>query len=81
VITSVIGPAEERTVGGVRMDHLICFVPPSAIGVGVACFSYNNSVRICFLVDDKLMPDCWTAAASICGCFDELRCACARTGG
>jgi diacylglycerol O-acyltransferase / wax synthase len=47
----------------------------------VSFLSYNNSVRICFLVDDKLMPDCWTAAASIRGCFDELRRACARTGG
>jgi diacylglycerol O-acyltransferase len=81
LITNVIGPAEERTVDGVRIDQLIGFVPPMAVGVGVSILSYNNSVRICFLVDNKLMPDCLTAAASIRGCFDELRCACASTGG
>jgi diacylglycerol O-acyltransferase / wax synthase len=81
VITNVIGPAEERMLGGVRMDQMIGFVPPMAVGVGVSILSYNNSVRICFLVDNKLMPDCLTAAASIRGCFDELRRAYASTGG
>jgi diacylglycerol O-acyltransferase / wax synthase len=81
VITNVIGPAEERTVGGVRIHSLIGFVPPMAVGVGISILSYNDSVRICFLVDDKLMPNCLAAAASIRGCFGELRHACAGNGG
>jgi WS/DGAT/MGAT family acyltransferase len=76
VVTNVIGPAEARSVAGARIDQLIGFVPQTMIvGVGVSILSYNDTVRIGFLVDNKLMPDCATAAASIRGCFEQLRCA------
>jgi diacylglycerol O-acyltransferase / wax synthase len=70
----VIGPAEARSVAGVRIDELMSFVPQvMTLGVGVSIISYNDTVRIGFLVDNKLMPDCSTAAVSIRGCFEQLR--------
>jgi len=81
VITNVIGPAEARTVAGVRIDELIGFVPQTMmVGVGVSILSYNDTVRIGFLVDNKLMPDCAAAAALIRDSFEQLRCAVSWSG-
>jgi len=74
IVTNVIGPAEPRSVDGVRMDELMLCVPQGmTVGVGVSIISYNDMVRIGFLVDNKLMPDCAAAAASVRGCFEQLR--------
>ena len=74
IVTNVIGPAERRSVAGVRMDELMLCVPQGmTVGVGVSIVSYAGSVRIGFLVDDKLMPDSAAAAASIRACFEQLR--------
>jgi WS/DGAT/MGAT family acyltransferase len=74
IVTNVIGPAEPRSVAGVRMDELVLCVPQGmTVGVGVSIVSYAGSVRVGFLVDDKLMPDAATAAATVRSCFDQLR--------
>ncbi len=73
IVTNVIGPAEPRCVAGVRMDELMLCVPQGmTVGVGVSIISYNDMLRIGFLVDNKLMPDCAAAAATVRGCFDQL---------
>jgi diacylglycerol O-acyltransferase len=74
IVTNVIGPAEARSVDGVRMDELMLCVPQGmTVGVGVSIISYNDVVRIGFLVDNKLMPDCAAAASAVRGCFEQLR--------
>jgi len=74
IVTNVIGPAEPRSVDGVRMDELMLCVPQGmTVGVGVSIVSYNDTVRIGFLVDNKLMPDCAASAAAVRACFDQLR--------
>jgi len=74
IVTNVIGPAEPRSVGGVRMDELMLCVPQGmTVGVGVSIISYNDTVRIGFLVDNKLMPDCAASASAVRACFDQLR--------
>jgi WS/DGAT/MGAT family acyltransferase len=74
IVTNVIGPAEPRSVAGVRMDELMLCVPQGmTVGVGVSIISYDDTLRIGFLVDNKLMPDCSAAAASVRGCFEQLR--------
>jgi diacylglycerol O-acyltransferase / wax synthase len=73
IVTNVIGPAEARSVSGVRMDELMLCVPQGmTVGVGVSIISYNDQVRIGFLVDNQLMPDCTAAAAAVRTCFDQL---------
>ena len=72
--TNVIGPAEARSVAGVRMDDLMLCVPQGmTVGVGVSIISYGGELRIGFLVDQQLMPDCTAAAASVRACFEQLR--------
>ncbi len=74
IVTNVIGPAEARSVAGVRLDELMLCVPQGmTVGVGVSIISYDGMLRIGFLVDNKLMPDSAAAAASIRGCFEQLR--------
>lgn len=74
IVTNVIGPAEARSVDGVRMDELMLCVPQGmTVGVGVSIISYDGEVRIGFLVDNKLMPDCAAAASAVRACFDQLR--------
>ncbi len=74
IITNVIGPAEGRSVAGVRMDELMLCVPQGmTVGVGVSIISYDGQLRIGFLVDQRLMPDCAAAAASVRACFEQLR--------
>jgi WS/DGAT/MGAT family acyltransferase len=74
IVTNVIGPAETRSVGGVRMDELMLCVPQGmTVGVGVSIISYNGQLRIGFLVDQRLMPDGAGAAASVRACFEQLR--------
>lgn len=74
IVTNVIGPAEARSVDGVRMDELMLCVPQGmTVGVGVSIISYNDQVRIGFLVDNKLMPDCAGSAMAIRACFEQLR--------
>lgn len=74
IVTNVIGPAEARSIGGVRMDELMLCVPQGmSVGVGVSIVSYNGELRIGLLVDEQLMPDAATAAASVRGCFEQLR--------
>lgn len=82
IVTNVIGPAEPRAVGGVRLDELMLCVPQGmTVGVGVSIISYNGELRIGFLVDEKLMPDCAAAAASVRACFEQLRrAACLQAG-
>ena len=73
VVTNVIGPAEARSIAGVRIDEMILCVPQGmTLGVGVSIISYNGSVRVGFLVDNKLMADCTAVAASIRDDFEEL---------
>lgn len=73
IVTNVIGPAEQRSVDGVRMDELMLCVPQGmTVGVGVSIISYNGLVRIGLLVDNKLMPDCAASAAAVRTCFDQL---------
>jgi len=43
------------------------------VGVGVSIISYGGELRIGFLVDQQLMPDCTAAAASVRACFEQLR--------
>jgi WS/DGAT/MGAT family acyltransferase len=74
IVTNVIGPAEPRSVDGVRMDELMLCVPQGmTVGVGVSIISYNDQVRIGFLVDNKLMPDCAASAMAIRTCFEQLK--------
>jgi len=74
IVTNVIGPAEARSIGGVRMDALMLCVPQGmTVGVGVSIISYNGELRIGLLVDEALMPDSATAAASVRSCFEQLR--------
>jgi len=74
IVTNVIGPAEPRCVDGVRMDELMLCVPQGmTVGVGVSIISYNDMVRIGFLVDNKLMPDCAASAMAIRTCFEQLK--------
>jgi WS/DGAT/MGAT family acyltransferase len=74
IVTNVIGPAEARSVDGVRMDELMLCVPQGmTVGVGVSIISYNDQVRIGFLVDNKLMPDCAASALAIRTCFEQLK--------
>ncbi|RQP25139.1 WS/DGAT domain-containing protein [Piscinibacter terrae] len=74
IVTNVIGPAEARSVDGVRMDELMLCVPQGmTVGVGVSIISYNDQVRIGFLVDNKLMPDCAASAMAIRTCFEQLK--------
>jgi hypothetical protein len=74
IVTNVIGPAEPRSVDGVRMDELMLCVPQGmTVGVGVSIISYNDTLRIGFLVDNKLMPDCEAAANTVRAAFDQLR--------
>jgi WS/DGAT/MGAT family acyltransferase len=74
IVTNVIGPAEARSVAGVRMDELMLCVPQGmTVGVGVSIISYNGELRIGFLVDQRLMSDSSSAAASVRGSFEQLR--------
>ncbi|MED5620508.1 WS/DGAT domain-containing protein [Ideonella sp. BN130291] len=74
IVTNVIGPAEGRSVAGRRMDELMLCVPQGmTVGVGVSIVSYAGELRIGFLVDQRLMPDCAAAAASVRACFEQLR--------
>jgi diacylglycerol O-acyltransferase / wax synthase len=76
VVTNVIGPVEAHSIAGVRIDDVIGFMPQIMMaGIGISIFSYNNVVRIGFLVNNELMPDCSAVAASIRDCFEQLRCA------
>jgi diacylglycerol O-acyltransferase / wax synthase len=73
VVTNVIGPAEARSIAGVRIDEMMLCEPQGmTLGVGVSIISYNGSVRVGFLVDNKLMADCTAVAASIRDDFEEL---------
>jgi WS/DGAT/MGAT family acyltransferase len=74
IVTNVIGPAETRSVAGAALDELMLLVPQGmTVGVGVSIISYNGELRIGFLVDEQLMPDAAAAAASVRGCFEQLR--------
>lgn len=74
IVTNVIGPAEGRSVGGVRMDELMLCVPQGmTVGVGVSIISYDGELRIGLLADRRLMPDAAAAAASVRACFEQLR--------
>ncbi|HEX6707664.1 MAG TPA: WS/DGAT domain-containing protein [Albitalea sp.] len=81
IVTNVIGPAETRCVGGVRMDELMLCVPQGmTVGVGVSIVSYDGMVRIGLLVDNKLMPDAAAAACAMRACFEQLqRAACVES--
>ncbi|OYT86828.1 MAG: hypothetical protein CFE46_15480 [Burkholderiales bacterium PBB6] len=74
IVTNVIGPAEPRTFAGAPLDDLMLLVPQGmTVGVGVSIVSYAGQLRVGFLVDTKLMPDCSGAAAGIKPAFDRLR--------
>jgi WS/DGAT/MGAT family acyltransferase len=74
IVTNVIGPAETRSLGGVRMDEMVLCVPQGmTVGVGISIVSYNGELRVGFLVDQRLMPDGAAAAASVRACFEQLR--------
>lgn len=74
IVTNVIGPAEPRAVDGVALDELMLLVPQGmSVGVGVSILSYAGQLRVGFLVDTQLMPDCSGAAAGIVPAFVRLR--------
>jgi len=74
IVTNVIGPAEPRSLAGVKMDELMLLVPQGmTVGVGISIISYNGALRIGFLVDNALMPGCELAAESVASCFESLQ--------
>jgi WS/DGAT/MGAT family acyltransferase len=58
VTTNVAGPAQDRYLAGSRITGVLGWVPCSGQqSLGVCIFSYNQTVRVGFKVDSRVVPD------------------------
>jgi len=58
VTTNVAGPTQDRFLAGSRITGVLGWVPCSGYqSLGVCIFSYNQTVRVGFKVDARVVPD------------------------
>ncbi len=58
IITNVPGPRRLNSMGGVRMDRVMFWVPESSkIGLGISLISYAGAVQIGVVADAGIVPD------------------------
>ncbi|KNC85850.1 hypothetical protein SARC_01996 [Sphaeroforma arctica JP610] len=66
ISSNVQGPSTELYISGAEVEYALGVVPPPpTVGLGVAIWSYNGTLRVSFSVDEGVKFNPWDLAAKV----------------